>query len=29
MINKVAVTTANVTDSKGFKHVMPRSGDCV
>ncbi|WCR56623.1 transposase [Rickettsia asembonensis] len=26
MINKVAVTPANVTDSKGFKHVMPHSG---
>lgn len=26
MINKVAVTPANVTDSKGFKHVIPRSG---
>lgn len=26
MINKVAVTPANVTDSKGFKHVMPSYG---
>ncbi|WCR56399.1 transposase [Rickettsia asembonensis] len=26
IINKVAVTPANVTDSKGFKHVMPHSG---
>lgn len=26
MINKVAVTPANVTDSKGYKHVMPKSG---
>ncbi|WP_419234540.1 transposase [Rickettsia endosymbiont of Nabis limbatus] len=26
MINKVAVTPANVTDRKGFKHVMPSSG---
>ncbi len=26
IINKVAATSANVTDSKGFKHVMPRSG---
>jgi len=26
MINKVAVTPANLTDSQGFKHVMPSSG---
>lgn len=26
LINKVAVTKANVTDAKGFKHVMPKSG---
>ena len=26
MINKVAVTPANVTDAKGYKHVMPNSG---
>lgn len=26
LINKVAVTPANVTDSKGFKHVAPSSG---
>ena len=26
LINKVAVTAANVTDSQGFKHVMPSSG---
>ena len=26
LINKVAVTPANVTDSKGFKHVCPNSG---
>lgn len=26
MINKVAVTPANVTDAKGFKHVIPSSG---
>jgi IS5 family transposase len=26
MINRVAVTTANVPDSVGAKHVMPRSG---
>jgi transposase, IS5 family len=26
MINKVAVTPANVTDNKGFKHVCPSSG---
>ncbi len=26
MINKVAVTPANVTDAKGFKHITPRSG---
>ena len=26
IINKVAITKANVTDSKGFKHVAPNSG---
>ena len=26
MINKVAITHANVIDSKGFKHVAPKSG---
>ena len=26
MINKVAVTPANITDNKGFKHVCPSSG---
>jgi IS5 family transposase len=26
LINKVAITPANVTDSKGFKHVAPQSG---
>lgn len=26
LINKVAVTPANLTDSKGYKHVMPSSG---
>ena len=26
LINKVAVTAANVTDAKGFKHVMPSQG---
>ena len=26
MINKVAITSANVIDSKGFKHVAPNSG---
>ncbi len=26
MINRVAVTPANVTDADGAKHVMPRSG---
>ena len=26
LINKVAVTAANVTDAQGFKHVCPRSG---
>jgi len=26
LINKVAVTPANVTDAKGFKHVCPNSG---
>ena len=26
LINKVAVTAANVTDAKGFKHVCPDSG---
>lgn len=26
LINKVAVTSANVTDAKGFKHVCPSSG---
>lgn len=26
MINKVAVTPANVTDAKGFRHVMPTQG---
>jgi IS5 family transposase len=26
LINKVAITPANVTDSKGFKHVCPSSG---
>jgi len=26
LINKVAITPANVTDSKGFKHVAPNSG---
>lgn len=26
LINKVAITKANVTDSKGFKHVSPNSG---
>ena len=26
MINRVAVTPANVTDAEGAKHVMPRSG---
>jgi IS5 family transposase len=26
LINKVAVTEANVTDAKGFKHVCPNSG---
>ena len=25
MINKVAITSANVIDSKGFKHVAPNS----
>lgn len=26
MINKVAITPANVTDSQGFKHVCPKKG---
>ena len=26
LINKVAVTPANVTDNKGFKHVCPNDG---
>lgn len=26
MINKVAVTPANVTDAKGFRHISPRGG---
>ena len=26
MINKVAITPANVTDAKGFAHVLPDSG---
>ena len=26
MINKVAITSANVIDSKGFKHVAPSQG---
>jgi transposase, IS5 family len=26
MINKVAITSANVTDARGFKHVCPNSG---
>ena len=26
MINKVAVTPANVTDAEGFKHVCPDKG---
>ena len=26
MINKVAITSANLIDSKGFKHVAPTSG---
>ena len=26
MINKVAITSANVTDSDGFKHVCPKGG---
>ena len=26
LINKVAVTPANLTDSSGFKHVCPSSG---
>jgi IS5 family transposase len=26
MINKVAITPANVTDAKGFAHVLPKSG---
>lgn len=26
LINKVAITPANITDSKGFKHVVPNSG---
>ena len=26
IINKVAITSANVIDSKGFKHVAPNSG---
>ena len=26
MINKVAITHANVIDSKGFKHVAPKQG---
>lgn len=25
-INKIAVTPANITDAKGFKHICPRSG---
>ena len=26
LINKVAITPANVTDAQGFKHVCPKSG---
>jgi len=26
LINKVAITPANVTDSQGFKHVYPKQG---
>ncbi len=26
LINKVAVTPANITDAKGFKHVCPSQG---
>jgi IS5 family transposase len=26
MINKVAVTPANVTDAQGFRHVIPNQG---
>ena len=26
LINKVAVTPANVTDNKGFKHLCPNDG---
>ena len=26
MINKVAITSANLIDSKGFKHVAPKQG---
>jgi hypothetical protein len=26
MINKVAITSANLIDSKGFKHVAPNQG---
>ena len=26
MINKVAITSANVIDSKGFRHVAPNQG---
>lgn len=29
LINKVAITPANVTDSSGFKHVCPNQGACV
>ena len=28
LINKVAVTPANVTDSSGFKHACPSQGSC-
>jgi hypothetical protein len=26
LINKVALTPANITDAKGLKHVLPSSG---
>ena len=26
LINKISITTANVTDTKGLKHVLPSSG---
>lgn len=28
LINKIAITPANVTDSSGFKHVCPSQGAC-